>query len=437
MNIICSYYMPKRREFIKKAILAGIAAEFGSSISGWSDLLAHTVQANHGSNPNKEPSDFWAVLRNEFLVNQELTYLNTSTLGRSPKRVIESIVESTYELEEVVKAGHKKTGLIRNNVASFFNADPKEIAFTANATAGMNLVAFGLDLKKDDEIILTKHEHVGGSMPWTSAANKTGSKITTIDLDLSGETNFDRITSAISDKTKVVIFSHVTCTNGMVLPAKEIAARCKELGVYCCIDGAQSAGMMPIDVSDIDADFYIMCGHKWMFGPKGTGILHIAERNLNKLGTDHVGAYSDSNYNQSANILELKGEASRYEFGTRNTPILCGLNTAIDFLEEIGIDKIHTRGIELTSFLRTKLTEIGGVEILTPGEGPYSASVLTFRIPNRSYQEIQKSLFRKFKIRVRGIYENKLDAIRVSCACYNNKEQLTYLANALDSICSE
>lgn len=429
--------MPKRREFIKKAILTGIAAEFGSSISGWSDLLAHTFHDDYGSIPDIDRSDFWAVVRNEFLVNEQLTYLNTSTVGRSPKRVIESIVESTYELEEVVKTGHKKTTLIRNNVAKFFNADPKEIAFTVNATAGMNLVAFGLDLKKDDEIILTKHEHVGGAMPWTSVANKTGAKISTIDLDPTGKTNFDRIASAISDKTKVVVFSHVTCTNGMVLPAKEIAARCKELGVYCCIDGAQAAGMIPVDVSDIDPDFYIMCGHKWMLGPKGTGILYIADRNLNKLETNHVGAYSDSKYDQNANLLELKDEASRYEFGTRNTPLLCGLNSAIDFIQEIGIEKIHARGIELASFLRAKLIGMEGMEILTPPEGPYSASILTFRIKNRSYQEIQKSLFRKFKIRVRGIYENELDAIRVSCACYNNEEQLTYLAASLKSICSD
>jgi len=428
--------MSKRREFIKKVILTGLAAEFGSNLAGIPTLLANQGAEQNITHTESTTSDYWAVIRNQFLVKDGFIYLNNSTLGRSPKSVIESIIESTYELEEVVKTGHHQIENIRQNISYFFGAKPKEIAFTRNATEGMNIVAQGIGLKKDDEIVLTTHEHVGGSMPWISAANKVGAKIILVDLDLKGQLNFDRIIAAVSSKTKVVVFSHVTCTNGMVLPAKRIVARCKELSIYSCIDGAQAAGMISLDLNDIDSDFYTTCGHKWLFGPKGTGLLHIAERNLNALDTDYVGAYSNELFDQKTGLLELKEEASRYEYGTRNYSLLVGLNTAIEFIKEIGIDKLRARGAELAMLLRTKLNEVEGIEVLTPTPGPYSASIVTFKIKDRSYIEIQKLLFRNYRIRVRGIYENDLNAIRVSCACYNSEEQIDFLATAISTICS-
>jgi selenocysteine lyase/cysteine desulfurase len=429
--------MPKRREFIKKVILTGLAAEFGTNLSGLSTLLANQGADQDNAYAEDTTSDYWAGIRNQFLVNDELIYLNNSTIGRSPKGVIESIIESTYEFEDVVKTGRHYVEDIRHNISHFFGAKPKEIAFTRNATEGMNIVALGIGLKKDDEIVLTTHEHVGGAMPWISAANKVGAKIISVDLDLSGQLNFERIIAAVSSKTKVVVFSHVTCTNGMVLPAKKIVARCKEMGVISCIDGAQAAGMISLDLNDIDSDYYITCGHKWLFGPKGTGILHIAERNLNILDTDYVGAYSNALYDQKTGLLELKEEASRYEYGTRNTSLLVGLNSAIYFIKGIGIEKLQARGTEMAMLLRSKLNEIEDVEFLTPTPGPYSASILTFKIKDRSYAEVQKLLFRSYRIRVRGIYENELNAIRVSCACYNSEEQIHSLATAISTICSD
>jgi len=429
--------MPKRREFIKKVILTGLAAEFGTNLSGISTLLANQAEKQDNGYTESTASDYWAVIRNQFLVNDKLVYLNNSTLGRSPRRVIESIIESAYELEDLVKTGRHYVENIRQNVAHFLGAKPSEIAFTRNATEGMNIVAMGIGLKKDDEIVLTTHEHVGGAMPWISAAKKVGAKIISVDLDLSGQLNFERIVAAVSSKTKVVVFSHVTCTNGMVLPAKKIVARCKELGVISCIDGAQAAGMISLNLNDIDSDYYISCGHKWLYGPKGTGILHISERNLNALDTDYVGAYSNEMYDPKTGLLELKKEASRYEYGTRNGSLLVGLNSAIDFINEIGIEKLQTRNAEMAMLLRSKLKEVEGIEFLTPEPGPYSASILTFKIKDRPYVEIQKLLIRNYQIRVRGIYENDLNAIRVSLACYNSEEQIDLLATAISTICSK
>ena len=136
-------------------------------------------------------------------------------------------------------------------------------------------------------------------------------------------------------------------------------------------------------------------------------------------------------------LLELKNEASRYEYGTRNTSLIVGLGRAVDFIKEIGIERIQNRGAALKTYLYDYLKDMPDVEIFTPNNPEFSASILTFRLKKLDYKKVQKLLMSKYQIRIRGIYENKIKGIRVSCACYNSETQIDILVAALKEIMNE
>ena len=254
------------------AALAGLATEL---------LPLNSFGANEPSVPMEfSDPDIWPEVKRQFRIRKDLVYLNNAGLGASPNPVLDEVIDKTAKLETAGSTGHNMLEGLRKSVAKFLSADPKEICFVRNATEGMNIVANEVELCRGDEILMTTHEHVGGSMPWVNVANKRKAKIRLVDLDLSGEKNFDLITAQITKKTKVLVLSHVTCTTGMVLPVKKLAEFCREKGLKICVDGAQSVGLIDVNLSDLKPDYYTCSGHKWLFGPKGTGILFIAQQHL-------------------------------------------------------------------------------------------------------------------------------------------------------------
>jgi len=220
----------------------------------------------------------------------------------------------------------------------------------------------------------------------------------------------------------------------MKLPAKEIAAHCREKGVFTCIDGAQALGMFNIDLKDIKPDFYTASGHKWLTGPKGTGILFIDKDVVKTINPVFAGAYTDTEYNLNDLILKYRDTAQREEYGTRNTSLTLGFGAAVDFITGIGISNIERRGAELAQLFRKSLYEYPEIEFLTAENKEYSASIITFKIKDINYLDAIKKLGKRKNIRLRGIYENKLDAIRASFAFYNDEDEVSLLVEGLKEI---
>ncbi|PTM09467.1 MAG: hypothetical protein DA407_05790 [Bacteroidetes bacterium] len=424
-----------RRSFIKKNILSGL---FLSSAVPF--LQADNALKSERSVPTLKPytSDYntidWDNIRQQFLFPKERHYLNTGSLGPSPRVVINTVCESIEKLETSVDHGRHQIDETHETAAKFLNVTADEIAFTRNATEGLNIAARSLRLKKGDEIIITTHEHVGGASPWMALEKDFGAVVKLVDLDFNGENNLQIIKENITDKTKVIAFSHITCTTGMKLPAKAIAELCKSKGIYSCIDGAQSLGMFPIDLRDINPDFYASSGHKWLFGPKGTGVLFINKNIIKDIAPVFAGAYTDSKFDLNSLTMEYRESAQREEYGTRNTPITLGLGSAIDFINTIGIDNVAQRGRELVSRFRKGISNIPDIEILTPESDVYSASMITIRIKGKDNLKLNPKLNKEKNLRMRGIYENNINGIRISFAIFNSFEDVDLLVNSLKDV---
>lgn len=427
-----------RRDFIKNKVLGGLLFTSGLPLLGLTNIIPQREPSIKLPKFKKDGEIDWSEIRKQFPLSKKgVSHFNTASLGPSPQIVISKICSSLEDLATRARDGRWLISGTRKKISKFLNSSSQEIAITRNATEGMNTVARSLPLKAGDEILLTNHEHIGGAAPWIALQKDIGVNIKIVDLNLTGKNNLEIIRNHITEKTKVVSVSHITCTTGMLLPVKEIVDVCRNKGIYSCIDGAQAIGMVPIDLSYINPDFYVCSGHKWLFGPKGTGILFINKLVIRKCSPVYVGSNTDKKYDLNSLTLEFKTTAEREEYGTRNAPMVIGLESAIDFISTIGIENVASRSRELANYFRKGLSLISEVKILTPESAKYSASIITIRIVNRDNHLVKEKLRKEKSIRIREVYENNLNGIRVSFAIFNTKEEVDKILTAIKEIVSE
>ncbi|MFA5815987.1 MAG: aminotransferase class V-fold PLP-dependent enzyme [Bacteroidales bacterium] len=368
--------------------------------------------------------DFWKSIREQFTYPADHIYFNTGGIGASPKAVLRMVESTMLELEKSPRPGHDEQQWlqIKKTCAPFFGpgCEPEALALTNTATEGINIILNGLLLKPGDEIITTTHEHVALNVPLLNHQKLNGIVIRAFEPDLkNGANNVNLIRNLITNKTRLIFHSHITCTTGQLLPVAEIGKMARERNILYAVDGAQSVGTMPIDLKASCIDFYACCGHKWMLGPKRTGLLYVQKDKLPLLHPTTVGAYSDASHDLLKGELTLHDTAEKFEYGTQNESIFRGLETASKFLLAIGLDKISVHNRSLAEQFYQGLLKLPGIEILSPAEEQFRSSMITFRPKNKGYQETANYLTGEKRIRVRVVPEAGLNGIRASFHVYN------------------
>jgi len=412
-----------RQQFLKLALLAYPA------------LAARNAEANSNTpmvSPDTSVDEaYWKLVRSQFPLKNDFTYLNNGTMGVSPYVVIDAVYQKsvTINTKGIYGGGDHEA---MEAIAGFVGADTDEIAFTHNVTEGNNLVAQGLPFKKGDEVILTSHEHVGGALPWLNRAKYDGIVLKVINLGSTAAETLTIIESAITKKTTALALPHIPCTIGQVLPAKEIAALARSKGIFSFFDGAHGPGMLNLNLHDIDCDFYSSCCHKWMLGPKGTGFLYVKKDKLDVLKPIMVGAYSNKGWDmlgKTPSMTSYVDNAHRFYYGTQSAELYAGIEASIKFHETIGKQVIEDRVKYLAGYLRKKLKEAGDrVELVTPDEEISRGAVIAFRLKNMTMQDFQK-LAEKEHFTIRTVAENNVNAIRISTHIYNNTEEIDRFAD--------
>ena len=407
-----------RKEFFRNAILAYPALSAGMAYS-----QIHTSQVPVDSTNNES---FWKLVRSQFPLTKDITYLNNGTMGVSPYAVIDAVHQKSVSINTKGTYGGGDHEAI-DAISKFVGANKDEIVFTHNVTEGNNIIAQGLPLKKGDEVILTTHEHVGGALPWLNRAKQDGIILKVINLGNTAAETLSNIEAAITKKTKAFALPHIPCTIGQILPAKEIAALAKSKGIFSFFDGAHGPGMLNLNLHDMDCDFYSSCCHKWMLGPKGTGFLYIKKEKLETLKPLMVGAYSDSGWDMLSNPPTMTGyspSAHRFYYGTQSAELYEGIIAAIKFHETIGKQTIEDRVKYLASYLREGLKNLGpNIELVTPDEAVSRGAVTAFRLKNMTMQKFQE-LGNKENFTIRTVPENNVNVIRISTHIYNQIEEI-------------
>ncbi|MFZ9755627.1 MAG: aminotransferase class V-fold PLP-dependent enzyme, partial [Bacteroidia bacterium] len=356
--------MLNRRRFLAWSAAAAPLALQSRSLLNDTQLDVHLAQEA------LEQGD-WSRVRALFPLDKNTVFLNNGTMGVSPYPVLEASIDSLKK--SATKAhypGHD--GQLESLLAETIGANKDEIAITKNVSEGINHIAWGIALKKGDEIILSSHEHVGGCAAWLHRARLDGLSIKVIDLKPTADQTLEAIESAISSRTRVIALPHIPCTIGQVLPVKDICDLARSRGIVSVLDGAHPLGMIPFNLHEIGCDYYAGCLHKWALGPLGTGYLYIRKERLAQTRCTHVAAYSLDAFNMNAQppaLGELVDSAARFSYGSFSGALMDGAIAALEFYRSMGPERIAQRSLSLAADLQEKLMNSDiSLEMLTPAE---------------------------------------------------------------------
>ena len=323
------------------------------------------------------------------LENENITYLDSGATTQKPIQVIKAVEEfyqkynanphrGAYSLSVEATEQYENT---RTKIAKFINARHREeIIFSKNATESLNLIAYsyGMDnLKKDDEVVISIMEHHSNLVPWQKVTKKTGSKLNYMYINDEFELTDEEIENKITDKTKIVGITHVSNVLGTINNVKKIIKYAHKKGAIVIVDASQSIPHMKIDVQDLDADFLVFSGHK-MLAPLGIGVLYGKKEILNKMSPFLMGGdMIEYVYEQDTTFAPLP---NKFEAGTQNVEGVIGLGAAIDYIENLGYDKIQEIEKEVLSYAREELSKLDFLDLyITPNENNHS-SVISFNI---------------------------------------------------------
>ena len=381
--------------------------------------------------------------------NKPLIYLDNGATTQKPRQVVESITDEYYSVNANVHRGvhflsQQATNLheaSRETVRKFINARSiSEIVFTRGTTESINLVASTFadsQMKEGDEVIVSVMEHHSNIVSWQLQAARKGIVLKVIPMNDRGELLLDEYEKLFSTRTRLVSVAHLSNVLGTINPVKEMIAIAHAHGVPVLIDGAQSIPHMPIDVQDLDADFYVFSGHK-VYGPTGIGVLYGKETWLDKLPPYQGGGEMIKNVSfEHTTFNELP---FKFEAGTPDYIGSTALAKALDYVSAIGMDKIAAYEHELTVYAMNRLKEIPGMRIF--GEAEHKGGVISFLVGNIHHFDMG-TLLDRLGIAVRTghhcaeplMHRMGIEGtVRASLGLYNTKEEIDALAAGIERV---
>jgi len=389
-------------------------------------------------------SDFPAIAQE--INGAPLVYLDSAASSQPPLVVIEAISEYQKHDHANVHRGvhtlsHRATDAYegaRDAVVEFINAGSRtETLFTSGTTESINLVAQSYcrpRLGAGDKIVITHLEHHSNIVPWQMLCEQTDAELIVIDIDDQGEVDLERLYAVLDDSVKMLAITHVSNALGTILPIKQITEKAHAAGVMVMVDGAQAIPHMPVDVQDLDCDFYAFSGHK-MFGPTGIGILYGKESLLEAMPPYKGGGDM---------ILEVRFDGTTYnelpykfEAGTPNISSAVGLGAAVRYRMSIGMDAIAEHERVLLDYMMQRLSEIDGLRLI--GTANRKASVQSFLLADIHPHDLGTILDQQ-GVAIRTGHHCAMPVMqrlglpgtaRASLGLYNNSDDIDRLTEAL------
>ena len=386
--------------------------------------------------------DVYAV-REDFPVLKEVVYLDSTATTQTPIPAVEAMVEYFYRYAGNYGRGAHRLARettnhyedAREKVARFLNAEPSKTVFMKNTTEGINLIANSYPWEAGDHIVTTLLEHHSNLLPWLRL-QKEGVNVTVINPDSKGKIDNHMLENAFTEKTKLVAITQVSNVFGSVQDVKGITKIAHRNGIKVLIDGAQSAGHMPVDLKDLGCDFFATAGHKGLLGPQGTGVLYVKEPEVLESASVGGGTVSDV----SGLTYTLEPSPACFEAGTPNIPGVIGLGRAVEYVEKIGVSEIETHEIKLSREAAKRLSELEHVEVYGPED---RTGIVPFNVRGLHAHDVALILDQTRKICVRSGHHCAIPitrflkvngTVRASFALYNTGEEVDILVNAVSGL---
>jgi L-cysteine/cystine lyase len=360
-------------------------------------------------------------------------YLNTATFGPLP-RPVSHVMQAWLQKEcvdgrlgmDAYAAIGKLSAEARSYAARLLNAQTEEIALTENTGEGLNIICHGFNWRPGDEVILTDHEHISVLSLLYHLRDRYQIDLRIAHLEPGVKATEETIAELITPRTRLIVLSHVSFMDGAVLNVQAVAELAHQSNILVLVDGAQSAGAIPVDVKALGVDFYAFPMQKWLCGPDGTGALYVRHAALAQVQPTYVGWC----------LLKFAAEggwafhdsAQRFELGARQTAALAGQIASFRWLEEAVTHKwIFERISALNTYAYDALSALPGLTVLTPYPG--SSGLLSFVLAGCDAEALARRFQDEHDIYVRPVHEH--NAIRISTSFYNTEEEIDYFARIL------
>ncbi|MDO9576738.1 MAG: aminotransferase class V-fold PLP-dependent enzyme [Candidatus Cloacimonadales bacterium] len=379
------------------------------------------------------------IKKSDFLLNQEIIFFNNGSYGACPKTVFNKYQEWQRIIEFQPVEFFQKTLLpelkrSRQAIGDFINCQPNDLILVRNATYATNIVIRSLDLKKGDEVLVTNHEYGACLNAWEFWKKEKGFKLKEIKIELPLPDTTEiirRIKSCLNPKTKVIFFSHISSKTAQLFPAEEICKLARENNIISIIDGAHSIGQCPLNIKEIDPDFYFSNIHKWLFAPKGTAFLYTRKELQSKVKPLITGwgwgpereLPSGSDYIDSNQF-----------YGTADLSSFLTVEVSINFYKENKIEDLKKNCHELVEYFCREADKITVKKTLY-NHFPDCLMMAVIEVPTKySVIELKELLYEKYRIEVPVIeWEGKL-LIRISIQVFNTKDEVDYFLKVLKEI---
>ncbi len=450
----------KLDEISRRGFLGGVMGVAGAALLATprASRAAQTTPPPTSS-PTPQPDDepYWRWVADQFLIRENLAYMNTGSRGPSPRSVYEAQIEAIrasnvdrLSYARYVHNAEFKDGL-RIKMATFLGCNPSEVAFTNNTTEGMAFGTNGPDFERGDEMICTNHDHSSGAQPVYLRAARQGLNVKMVDLahprfhpPRSPTDIIDAFDALITRRTKLISLCQVNYTDGCVLPVKEICELARSKGILTLVDGAHPPGMMDLDLHALGCDMYAGACHKWMMAGMLTGFFYVREALQDRIWpTIYSGPVNGLNmYGEQVNerFAARAQTAARYEMrGSGNYAAARSIDAALDFHNAITPQAIEARDRYLAARARDGLRAIGGVEMYSSDDPESSCALVSFSVRGIETRDLSAALWDRHQIYIRNVTHPEIhwDANRASLHLMVTSADVDLLVGGVAEIAKE
>lgn len=374
------------------------------------------------------------ALRQQFLLRSDITYLNFGSFGACPRPVFEQYQRYQLELEQepvqfIVETGLQYLAASRKALATYINADPDDLVYVVNPSHAVNIVAKSIALQPGDQILTTSLEYGACDRTWEFYCSKAGAQYIKqpIRLPLISQEDFvDQFFKGVTAKTKLIFLSHITSSTALRFPVELIIKEAQKRGLLTFIDGAHAPGQLPLDLKELDADFYTGACHKWMMTPKGSSFLFAKRERQSMLEPLVVSWGYKSDHPSHSSFLDYHQTQ-----GTRDFSAFLCIPAALAFMENNNWNQVSAACRALVLQNAPRFFELLGATPLAPLDDRFILQLCSFKLPTQDAERVKSILFNQYRIEVPVMRHGTDVYLRYSIQAFNSQEDLDKLFNAL------
>lgn len=384
------------------------------------------------------------ALKSKFLLDPEITFLNHGSYGSCPKPVFEVYQKYQTDLEShpikfMQEDVYKLLEISRESLSHYVNCDKDDLIFVTNPTQAVGTVIHNILINSNDEVLSTNLEYGSCDRMWTYDADQKGYKYIQAEINLpieDKETFLNQFWSYASDQTKYVFISQITSTTGMILPIPEIVAEAKKRGIKTIIDGAHVPAHIPLDIKELDPDYYTGALHKWLCCPKGSSFLYVKKEKQDGIQPMLKSWGWGEEYEEFKSSVQLHSTSRFINVfqwqGTRDMSTFFTVPEAIQFQEEHDWDSVRLRSINMVIEARNRINEITKLPKICPDN--WLGQMATILFPIDDTVAFKKTLYNDYQIEMPVMRHLEHTAFRISIQGYNTQADIDHLINALEEL---